>query len=97
MPHRSTVHGAALDLATVETESNETMSFDKRCRRTQCGSRHLDKPQHLTPAVAKDKATECFELAAAADHVAHRMIIEGMARTWERIAEILEDDRNPPR
>ena len=52
----------------------------------------LEKP-HLTPAVAKDKATECFELAAAADHVAHRLIIENMARTWERIAEILEDDR----
>jgi len=53
---------------------------------------HLEK-SHLTPAVARDKAAECFELAAAADHVAHRLIIENMAKTWERIAEILEDDR----
>ena len=52
----------------------------------------MEKP-HLTPALAKDKAAECLELAAAADHVAHRLIIENMARTWERIAEILEDDR----
>lgn len=52
----------------------------------------LEKPS-LTPDVAKDKATECFELAARADHVAHRLIIENMAKTWERIAEVLEDAR----
>ena len=49
----------------------------------------------FAPTVAKDKAAECFELAAAADHVAHCLIIENMAKTWERIAEILEDDGNP--
>ncbi len=56
----------------------------------------MERP-HLTPTVAKDKAAECLELAAAADHVAHRVIIENMARTWERIAETLEDDPQPSR
>jgi hypothetical protein len=46
----------------------------------------------LTHTVAKDKAAECLELAAAAGHVAHRLIIENMAKTWERIAEVLEDE-----
>lgn len=55
----------------------------------------MEKTQ-LTPALAKDKAAECLELAASADHVAHRLIIEDMAKTWERIAEILEDDRKTP-
>ncbi len=49
----------------------------------------------LTPAMARDKAAECLVLAAAADHRAHRVIIESMAKTWERIAETLEEDAEP--
>ena len=71
------------------------MSIDTRCRRATQGDPPLEKP-HLTPTVAKNKASECFELAAAADHVAHRLIIENMAKTWERIAEVLEDYSTPP-
>ena len=51
----------------------------------------------LTPDMARNKAAECLALAAAADHVAHRVIIESMAKTWERIAETLDDDGKPPR
>jgi hypothetical protein len=66
------------------------MSIDTRCRRA-IRENLLQKP-HLTHTVAKDKAAECLELAAAAGHVAHRLIIENMAKTWERIAEVLEDE-----
>jgi hypothetical protein len=50
----------------------------------------------LTPDMARDKAAECLALAAAADHRAHRVIIESMAKTWERIAETLDDDDGKP-
>jgi hypothetical protein len=45
-----------------------------------------DKTRRLTAEEAKFKALECREMAKTADRLAHRIMLEHMAQTWERIA-----------
>jgi hypothetical protein len=45
-----------------------------------------DKKRRLSREEAKFKAFECRELAKAADRPEHRVMLEHMAETWERIA-----------
>jgi hypothetical protein len=43
-------------------------------------------PKRLTADEAKAKITECRELAKRATRPEHRVMLEHMAETWERIA-----------
>jgi hypothetical protein len=46
-----------------------------------------ERPTRLTPAEAKAKAAECRAMAKAALDKSHRIMLESIAQTWERIAE----------
>ena len=46
-----------------------------------------DQPaRRLTAAEARDKVTECRDMAARATNPEHRIMLEHMAETWDRIA-----------
>jgi hypothetical protein len=51
-----------------------------------------DAPKRLSPKEAKAKVVECREMAARAKFPEHRLMLEHMAATWERIARTLEAD-----
>jgi hypothetical protein len=42
--------------------------------------------RRLTAADARDKASECRDLARRAQRPEHRVMLEDMAATWERLA-----------
>ena len=46
-----------------------------------------DRPKRLTPTEAKAKAEECREMAKVAIEKSHRIMLESIAQTWDRIAE----------
>jgi hypothetical protein len=46
----------------------------------------------LTAEEAKAKVTECREMAARAIYPEHRIMLEHMAQTWDRIARTLDND-----
>jgi len=47
--------------------------------------------KRLTAEEAKAKVIECRELAARAAKPEHRIMLEHMAETWERIVHTLEN------
>ena len=49
-----------------------------------------DAPKRLTAEEAKAKVAECSEMAARAKFPEHRLMLEHMAGTWERIARTRE-------
>ena len=49
-----------------------------------------DAPKRLTAEEAKAKVAECGEMAARAKFPEHRLMLEHMAGTWERIARTLK-------
>ena len=51
-----------------------------------------DAPKRLTAEEAKAKVAECSGMAARAKFPEHRLMLEHMAATWERIARTLEAD-----
>ena len=42
--------------------------------------------RRLTAADARDKASECREMARRAQKPEHRLMLEDMAETWDRLA-----------
>ena len=46
-----------------------------------------DRPKRLTPTEAKAKADECRAMARVALDQSHRIMLESIAQTWDRIAE----------
>ena len=50
-----------------------------------------DRPKRLTPSEAKAKAEECRAMAKVALDQSHRVMLESIAQTWERIAESAHD------
>jgi hypothetical protein len=46
-----------------------------------------EKPKRLTPTDAKAKAEECRTLAKVVLDQSHRIMLESIAQTWERIAD----------
>lgn len=51
-----------------------------------------DRPKGLTPTEARAKAEECRRLAKAALDQSHRIMLESIAKTWERIAETAHEE-----
>jgi hypothetical protein len=49
-----------------------------------------DAPKRLSTDEAKVKVAECREMAARAKFPEHRLMLEHMAGTWERIARTRE-------
>ena len=45
-----------------------------------------DEVRRLTPDQCRAKATECLEMAAFARDTSHKIMLQHMAETWERIA-----------
>ena len=45
------------------------------------------RPKRLTPTEARAKARECREMAKVAHDQAHRVMLNHIAETWDRIAE----------
>ena len=45
-----------------------------------------ESSERLTAAEARAKAAECRELAQQANYPEHRLMLEHIAETWERIA-----------
>ena len=50
-----------------------------------------ETPHRLTAEEAKSKVTECRDMAKRAINPEHRIMLENMAGTWERIAHTLEN------
>jgi hypothetical protein len=46
---------------------------------------------HLDAETCRAKAKECFALAKLASAFSHRVMLEHMAETWERIAKTYEN------
>jgi hypothetical protein len=49
-----------------------------------------DPTPRLSPTEAKAKSQECREMAARAKQPEHRIMLEHMAETWDRIAGTLD-------
>jgi hypothetical protein len=47
--------------------------------------------RRLTAADARDKASECRDMARRALKPEHRVLLEDMAESWERLAITLRD------
>jgi len=52
----------------------------------------IETPKPLTRAEAKAKAEECRRWAKVARDQSHRIMLESIAQTWERIAETAHDE-----
>lgn len=50
-------------------------------------------PKRFTAEQARQKAAECRGLCARVKNPEHRVMLEHMADTWERIAGTLENDK----
>jgi hypothetical protein len=46
---------------------------------------------HLSKELCLDKASECRAMAMAATERSHRIMLEHIASTWDRIAETYEN------
>jgi hypothetical protein len=53
-----------------------------------------DPTKRLTADEAQAKATECRDMAKRATNPEHRIMLEHMAETWERIAKGLMTNGN---
>ena len=51
-----------------------------------------DKTRRLTAEEAKFKALECCEIAKHSAFDSHRIMLEHMAETWERIAQDIDSN-----
>ena len=53
----------------------------------------------LSADQCREKAAECLKMAALARDTTHKVMLEHMAETWERICEALKRTANrlPPR
>ena len=51
-----------------------------------------DKPKRLSSREARAKAEECREMAKVALDKSHRIMLESIAQTWERIAQTTQDE-----
>jgi hypothetical protein len=47
---------------------------------------HNEQTRRLTAADARDKASECRDMALRAQKREHRVMLEDMAETWDRLA-----------
>ena len=47
---------------------------------------HNEQTRRLTAADARDKASECRDMARRAQKREHRAMLEDMAATWDRLA-----------
>lgn len=52
----------------------------------------MSENTRMTTADARAKADECRELARQAKVYAHRVMLEHMADTWQRIADNMQTD-----
>ena len=52
-----------------------------------------DTPNRITAADAKAKAAECLSLAEQASKPEHKIMLEHMAATWERIMHDVFDSQ----
>jgi hypothetical protein len=51
-----------------------------------------ERPKRLSRQQALAKAEECREMAKVAHDQSHRIMLNSIAQTWERIAETTHDD-----
>jgi hypothetical protein len=47
---------------------------------------HNEQTRRLTAADARDKASECRDMARRVQKPEHRAMLEDMAETWDRLA-----------
>jgi hypothetical protein len=51
-----------------------------------------ESPKRLTPAQARQKAEECRVLARTAQDNSHRIMLNHIAETWDRIADSAQSE-----
>jgi hypothetical protein len=51
-----------------------------------------DRPKRLTRREAKARAEECRAMAKVALDKSHRIMLESIAQTWDRIADSASDE-----
>jgi hypothetical protein len=50
-------------------------------------------PRRMSSEDARDKVVECVELAAHARDTSHKIMLQHMAETWERIARDIDQTK----